>query len=397
MSGIKDLAKGGWHPKGKGPGGKESWRGDFKGINTVAGWMGKGKGPDEEEASDHVSAPLSTLKDPSSFGPPPKHVNYHGAAAVSSGSSSAQGGLGAPLTQEESTAKQRLQARREAQAREEEEANKPPPGPYRADTTGLATANLPKPPARRLDQSATPTSATASAKPPPKLPPRLPPRQNSHPNEFAEAPPPPYSEPLHHNNAPGSLNQGAMDRLGRAGVAVPGLNIGRNASPTPPPVQTPTSPTTGHGSQLSELQSRFAKLSTPSSGVPTPSTGAQGTSWADKQAALRTAGNFRNDPSKVSVSDLRGAASTANNFRERHGEQAASGWQKANSLNQKYGIADRINTKASPSSPIPPSPQSPTHSGIGRRPPPPPPKKKKLAANNGDAPPPIPISSKPKF
>jgi len=37
MSGFKGLAKGGWHPKGKGDGGKESWRGDFKGVNTVVG------------------------------------------------------------------------------------------------------------------------------------------------------------------------------------------------------------------------------------------------------------------------------------------------------------------------------------------------------------------------
>lgn len=34
MSGFKDLAKGGWHPKGK-DGGKESWKGDFKGVQTV--------------------------------------------------------------------------------------------------------------------------------------------------------------------------------------------------------------------------------------------------------------------------------------------------------------------------------------------------------------------------
>jgi len=34
MSGLKDLAKKGWHPKGK-DGGKESWRGESKGINTV--------------------------------------------------------------------------------------------------------------------------------------------------------------------------------------------------------------------------------------------------------------------------------------------------------------------------------------------------------------------------
>lgn len=34
MSGIKETLKDGWHPKGK-EGGKESWRGDFKGINQV--------------------------------------------------------------------------------------------------------------------------------------------------------------------------------------------------------------------------------------------------------------------------------------------------------------------------------------------------------------------------
>jgi hypothetical protein len=33
MSGTFSL-KNGWHPKGK-DGGKESWRGDFKGINQV--------------------------------------------------------------------------------------------------------------------------------------------------------------------------------------------------------------------------------------------------------------------------------------------------------------------------------------------------------------------------
>jgi hypothetical protein len=34
MSGLRDTLKEGWHPKGK-SGGKESWRGDFKGINQV--------------------------------------------------------------------------------------------------------------------------------------------------------------------------------------------------------------------------------------------------------------------------------------------------------------------------------------------------------------------------
>lgn len=34
MSGFKNVVKEGWHPKSK-DGKKESWRGDFKGINQV--------------------------------------------------------------------------------------------------------------------------------------------------------------------------------------------------------------------------------------------------------------------------------------------------------------------------------------------------------------------------
>ena len=34
MSKLGGIMKEGWHPKGK-DGGKESWRGDFKGINQV--------------------------------------------------------------------------------------------------------------------------------------------------------------------------------------------------------------------------------------------------------------------------------------------------------------------------------------------------------------------------
>jgi hypothetical protein len=34
MDRAKGLVKGGWNPKGK-DGGRESWRGDFKGVSTV--------------------------------------------------------------------------------------------------------------------------------------------------------------------------------------------------------------------------------------------------------------------------------------------------------------------------------------------------------------------------
>ena len=81
MSGIKETLKGGWHPKGK-DGGKESWRGDFKGINQVAGKLGMGKGKGSGSQEEHIARPLATLKDPAAFGPPPKNVNYHGGAAL---------------------------------------------------------------------------------------------------------------------------------------------------------------------------------------------------------------------------------------------------------------------------------------------------------------------------
>jgi hypothetical protein len=358
--------------------------------------MGKGKSP-SEAAQEHQSTPLSALKDPASFGPPPKRIHYHGAAAPSA--SPATGGLDAPLSQGESSANERLQARKEAQAKIEEEANKPPPGPYKINTTGLSTNHLPKPPVSRGHGA--PPSADGSSKP--KLPPRLPPRQNSHPDLHAPPPPPPYSETSPHT-APSHefLNQGALSRLGKAGVSVPGLDIGRTASPPLPPRRTsshlsaaPVSPaaTSNGASQVNELQSRFARMSASS---PVSQNSTTGTSWAEKQAALKTANQVRTDPSKVSFSDMRAAASTANNFRERHGEQAASGWRAASGLSQKYGRADTAGNPPSPSLPGV-SPSLPKQGGLGKKPPPPPPPKKKELLSNLDEPPPIPLGSKPRF
>lgn len=378
------------------------------------GWVGKAQGKDTHAAAarEHQSAPLSTLKDPSTFAPPPRRLDYSGGSAASSstGPSSAVPG----------SAKQRLQEREEAKRRAEEEANRPPPGPYRSDTTGLSTAHLPKPPAFRPNATS-PPPPSAATKPKPSLPPRLPPRQNSNPDEFAPPPPPTYNEATQAAPSQGVLNQGALNRLGQAGVSVPGFGLGRTASPPVPARQAASPPipprqnpstgahsqpsATGHGSQLGELQSRFAKMSSPSTesasaGTPPAPAPATGTSWADKQAALRTASSLRDDPSKVSASDLRGAASTANNFQQRHGEQVASGWKAANGLNQKYGITGKVNSFASSSASSAPPPQSPTQStpgGFGKKaPPPPPPKKKELGSTSGE-PPPIPMSSKPKF
>ena len=318
--------------------------------------MGKGKDTSHHDAAlEHVSRPLSTLKDPSSFGPPPKNVNYHGGAAPPNQIPLDRRELGAPLTQAEIQAKQQREEEERERETEEERRKAAPPLPFRVDTTGLSTANLPPPPGRKdgTDGRAPPVAA----RPKSGLPPRLPPRQDSTSSQTPTSPPPKYStaaaEPPAHK---GILNQGSLNRLGAAGVSVPGFGIGGKQPLSLPPITTParqTEPETtstlaaSGGSQLNELQSRFSRMSTLSSNSEAPS---QGTTLAQKQAALRTASAFRNDPSSVSLSDARNAASTANNFRERHGDQVASGWKSANSLNQKYGLADKVGKYTNPAS-----------------------------------------------
>ena len=338
-------------------------------------------------------------------------------------------GLGAPLSTEE------IQAKEAESKRKEEEAKKPapPPVPYRVNTTGLNTRNLPKPPVRRIDQDdAGHTSSPASAKPKPSLPPRLPPRQNSHPNLHAPEPPPTYTAATQQEPASqkDEYHLGALNRLGKAGVSVPGLGIGSkpqndNASQSPNPWSSQpsqTSPTTHSPSPtqtppLNGLQSRFSKLSTTSS----PPSSEQGTTMQQKQDALRTASAFHKDPSSVSLADARSTASTANNFRERHGEQVAAGGRWAGAMNKKYDVAGKVNGytggstsdstpqgQASTANQVEASPwanepsaghggvtpvRENTHSPNGRAcrkaPPVPPPARK-------PGPPPVPLGSKPK-
>lgn len=401
--------------------------------------MGKGKDPNEE-AREHASTPISALRDPSSFGPPPKTVKYHGAAALPPPPNlrnSDTGGLGASIPQEEIRARE--EAEEEEARRQEEEASqpKPPPMPYRANTTGLTTTHLPPPPGRKdgADGRIPPPASIAGKSKPPSLPPRLPPRQNSSP---APSPPPAcYAATSEGDPHEGVLNQGALNRLGAAGVSVPGFGIGsgkskpavpppqsRNPtsslSPPPPPARTapPQVPPRTSSPQTNELQSRFSRLtssSSLSSQSPKPSPPGEGTTFAQKQAALKTASAFHKDPTSISLSDARTAASTANNFRERHGEQVKSGWASANKLNAQYGISDKVGSYGGFSQERDSSPSrndgalentsSPVGNGLngqsllGRKkpaPPPPPKKKVDLAAAGNAAPPPIPMATKPK-
>jgi hypothetical protein len=365
--------------------------------------MGKGKG--NSSAEDHQSTPLSALKDPASFGPPPKRVpgQTPGSPAVARADT---GSLGAPLPRSQIEEDRQRQREREEAERRAAEEPPPPSGPYRVDTTGLSTAHLPRPPAFRPHEMSESPTAPSSGRPKPALPPRLPPRNPTHSN-VPLSPPPSYNDCTHSTDpSRGMLNQGALNRLGHAGVSVPGFDIGSKSPPVPsrtsttsPPVPSrmsavapppPISPAR-NGPQLGELQSRFAKMNTTS---PPPAAGT-GTTWAQKQAALKTASDFKKDPSSVSFADAREAASTANNFRERHGEQAASGLSAANSLNQKYGVMDRMKSYSSDGTTPQQVPQPASGFGAAsKKAPPPPPPAKKRELQSG--PPPVPLGSKPK-
>ena len=328
----------------------------------------------------------------------------------------------------------------EHEATQAAQKSAPPAVPYRANTTGLSTTGLPKPPVRRLEDGQQSATASPTTKPKPSLPPRLPPRQNSHPTANAPSPPPDYNSATQPQQPAQDqhLNQGALGRLGKAGVSVPGLGIGagrgvqggqgssqasnpwRNGSS--PNTPSTSSPTATQSPSITGLQSRFGAMTTSptSSSSNEPPTPSQGTSFAQKQAALRTASQFRNDPSSISLSDARSSAATANNFRERHGEQVATGWKGANALNKKYDVANRFNGTADQSGSASPvkedgpiamrdntakpvggesMPASPwaneLSQGAFKKAPPPPPVKRTGTGSSG-APPPVPMGSKPR-
>jgi hypothetical protein len=351
-----------------------------------------------EDRSSHVAAPLSSLRDPASFAPPPKRdpsqplpppptTTTPARAPVQS--AGPQANLTTPIHQQEGVTE---------------------PAPTRAkgwqlDTTGLSTSHLPPPPGRTGGVGASsPTSGGAAAPPPysalksqapkpapPSLPPRLPPRSGTsspvRAGSPASTPRPaaPTQLEARTRTENGVLNQGAVNRLQAAGISVPGFGIGSQTSPTPPP-RSPSSP-------------------------------AQGTTWQQEQAALKTATQLQNDPSSVSLADARSAATTANNFRQRHGEQVTDGLRTAKNLNRKFGAPEQVgasdNITSGPGSEAARQPSSPSGalsvkdlaSALGKKKPPaPPPPKKKAelstpsrASDVAKAPPPVPMSTRPTF
>ena len=368
-----------------------------------AGWMGKGKTGAQEDPRDHRSRPLASLQDPEAFAPPPKNIRYHGGAAIPDTLTPDRSALG--------TVVQLKNPRGGAEAGRREAPSPPPPAPFGAGRTGLDTATLTKPPVYRPNTEVTPTSPDTSGgmKPKPSLPPRLPPRRNSDTSHGRSLPERPSRNAALQPQS--ILNRSALNSLSSAGVSVPGLGIGSQPAVTNPwqdePSRTANRPfnsTFNRPQEANELQARFAKLSTLDARTP-PDSPSQGTTFADKQAALKTASAFRNNPASVTLADGKTALSTANNFRERHGDQVAAGWQNASGLNKKYGIANKISSltpdtagASGPSAPSPPA--SPgalgSHDPHVKKPPPPPPKRIAGLTASGARAPPVPQGSKPK-
>ncbi|KAI0887201.1 uncharacterized protein GGS22DRAFT_186036 [Annulohypoxylon maeteangense] len=376
MSDWKGIVKNGWHPEKEGT----SLKDQMKGL------IGRGDNSSSPTSSNHSAMPITSLRDPSSFGPPPKHV---GSGAT-------------PQHQHQPHAEQTHGVQQHDESPVEAK-------PYQMNTTGLSTSHLPPPPGRKGSPLAPPPSLTRLSVPP-SLPPRLPPRSGN------TSPVQSQSPVSAGRQSPGFLNQGAISRLSAAGISVPGLGIGK--APPPPPNRSPSnspsggsSPTKTSGGRFSNLQNRLSRFGSSSpkpepaaaaeetGPAPSPAVPTKGTSWAEKQAALKTAANFKKDPKSVSFADAKAAASTAHNFQQRHGEQVASGMKTANSLGQRFGMFENNGHNGQAST----SPIGQISIIAGKKPPPPPPTKKKpqlpMMGNetSAPAPPPIPIGTRPRF
>ncbi|KAK6353194.1 hypothetical protein TWF696_005179 [Orbilia brochopaga] len=430
MNSLKSIAKGGWHPEKKSNSSSSSGDNDrfknFKGLQQVASWTGHGPKPGSKQDPSTVTArPLTSLKDPYSFGAPPKRDPK------------------APLpppAQPSVLASEDESVPEQAQPQDEEPA---PPRSFQANTTSLSTRGLPAPPKRILGTTSASTPSTSpppqASRPTPPLPsrgqpPPLPGRQVT---RSISPPETPSSFPLVKGPGTAPSTIAASARLARAGVSVPGFDIGtaNTSAPSPPlpsrdrPIPSPralsqkdatASPAPSYS--VNQLSGRLASLKPSSSSSTEPAeTPSTGTTWAQKQSAFKTVMQARKDPTSVSLSDAAAAAKTADNFRQRHGDQVAQGYQRAEAAGLVgssaasgsgpakspaggWGdVASRASKTASLySNRSNPSDTSVADSGgsstlasiAAKKKPPPPPKPRDLDPAN--APPPIPLSTKPK-
>lgn len=187
-----------------------------------------------------------------SFGPPPKHSAYY-SDAQSSGSPAPV--WSAPTTTAAAAGPKAPARTNTTSSTDKQTTSTQAAGPYRMDTTGLRTDNLPKPPVRRdtgansqAISSGRAVPKTTIAKVPQGPPPVLPPRETEHPDEYTPPAPPSYETATRH----AASADNADTRPGRAAVHVPGTGIG-NAS-------NASASQMGHTGQLNELQQRFQRL-----------------------------------------------------------------------------------------------------------------------------------------
>ncbi|EPS40438.1 hypothetical protein H072_5731 [Dactylellina haptotyla CBS 200.50] len=432
MNSFKSIAKGGWHPEknkssssshSSSSGGGERFK-NFKGLQQVASWTGHGsKGGPDQDRENVTARPLTALKDPYSFGAPPKRDPK--APLPPPSQRSVLGGENQSSPVPEQTP---------PEAQEEET---PQPRGFQINTTGLSTRGLPAPPKRTIGSTSVPSSPSASRPTPPlpsrTQPPPLPGRHTSSSTSSQETSNS-FANVNSHGIAPSTA--AASTRLAQAGITVPGLNIGSQSpalpsrsKPMPPPPRGPSQDDTSPpppAYSISELSNRFSSKR-PSSSPSTKETGAanppEGTTWAQKQTALKTTAQFRKEPASVSMSEAASAAQTANNLRQRHGDQLVQGYQRA----QAMGIVDQV----SGSSPAEAKPQripsqakwgdlasratknaseysnsssiaseavtgTPSLGPIAAKKKPPPPPKPKDLETSSPPPPPIPLASKPR-
>lgn len=358
------------------------WRLRGSAANPVqAGWLGKGKDESSSSRSEHVSQPLSSLRDPASFAPPPKRYG----SSPAPNPTPPQHNVGT----QPARAQNYTQNIHHQQATEAEEAASkpaPPPVPYRVNTTGLSTDSLPPPPTRRLDSPSS-ASATSSRPTPPQPPPRLPARNDS---STHTPPPPPYAAAAP-SPYPEYINQGAASNLSNAGVSVPSLGIGGK--------DNSSSSSTGGGA-ADKLQNRFSQMRTNS--------GTTFTAPAGVDSSLPPPPTFR----------------------ERHADKIDMGKQKLGGVTSRFNtfVEDRkFSANANKRIPRPPGPNSPTPASPARAspaasapattpdvqaqaqrkkpPPPPPPKRAEIRAppanaspmsSSSPAPPPVPLNTKPR-
>ncbi|KAK6539853.1 hypothetical protein TWF694_008696 [Orbilia ellipsospora] len=362
MNSLKSIAKGGWHPEKKSnsssstsSSGNERFK-NFKGLQQVANWTGHGtKGGPQEDPSTVTTRPLTSLKDPYSFGAPPKR--------------DPKAPLPPPTQPNILTGRAPSPPPAEPETQEED----PRPRGFQINSTGLSTAGLPAPPKRTLGTTSTP-SPPASSRPTPPLPnrsqpPPLPSRQASNPVGRQEIQSP-FPNANTHNVTPSTA--AASARLARAGISVPGLGIG-SETPAVPSGGRPAPPPRGASQEskehpppaysINELSNRFSSLKSTSGSISKNETPEIGTTWAQKQSALRTASQFRKDPTSVSVSDAAVAAKTAENFRQRHGDQVAKGYQRA----QAAGLVDQVAGASSTDSQPQTTPSRPKWGDIASR------------------------------